>query len=346
MALPHAVTLAARDQCTLGDFLYSQQCVDARYHPLPFPGVALGGACVNDLECGADAYCGILTCPGVCVTKKALGAFAARATECASDYRAQQHCATPPGTGIFCDSSSLTNTCAPGRECIGDTCVRLEVFEQGEACSAGSRCRSGACRFGTCRPLAQEGQACGDCLEGLGCFGGVCEVTGLCNLCSERCADNRCLPYLPIGGVCSFSIECGPSAFCNSRNECAARASVGASCSGAAPCDQGLECEYGTNVCVRPVQNRPGGAGCDTDSDCAGYCFSSMPAYCVDFAPVGGRCNLSEYLVCGSGAYCDEANHCRAKLGGGMSCTSGEMCQSGTCSSGTCTFPRGSCIIP
>lgn len=302
------------------------------------------------MQCGADAFCGAITCPGVCVAKKNIGALAARTAECASDHVELQHCAAAPATGIPCDDS---HACAPGRVCTGlgqGVCSRYHIVEQGQACDAGALCRGGGCNLGTCRPLASEGQSCRtiDCQEGLGCFGEVCRALSTCVLCSERCVDGRqCLPYLALNAICRDSIECGPERYCNSQNECAARMSAGESCA-QAPCVVGLSCNQ-SRLCATP-RLAPRGGYCENDSECAsGSCYrGTAPFRCIDTVPLGARCALSENTQCTFGAYCEDASStCRARLGGGMPCTSGTMCQSFSCDAfGACTFPRGDCTVP
>jgi hypothetical protein len=58
---------------------------------------------------------------------------------------------------------------------------------------------------------------------------------------------------------------------------------------------------------------------------------------CADRVAAGGTCTGRDSAECVDGCYCPSSSlHCTAQVAAGAVCTTADMCQSGSCSNGTC----------
>jgi hypothetical protein len=108
-------------------------------------------------------------------------------------------------------------------------------------------------------------------------------------------------------------------------------------------CDYDFNCaapsagEVGCNLGTCAVLLAVGGA-CSFSAECVHSSFCDPLKYvCVDRVADGSACTGSYSDECVDGYYCPSSSmQCTAQVPGGAPCTTGAMCQSGTCSSGTC----------
>jgi hypothetical protein len=112
-------------------------------------------------------------------------------------------------------------------------------------------------------------------------------------------------------------------------------------------CDFDFDCatpstgQVGCNLGVCTVLLAAGGA-CTFAAECVhgAFCDSSK-SVCADRVAAGGTCTGRDSAECVDGYYCPSGSlHCTAQVAAGAACTTAAMCQSGSCSSGTCQ-PNG-----
>ncbi len=95
----------------------------------------------------------------------------------------------------------------------------------------------------------------------------------------------------------------------------------------------GVECSADVCVALADV-----GASCRYSSDCIRTAYCDSKDRCSGRVPAGEACTGVDSDECAIGHYCPAASprQCTAQVGTGASCSSGEMCKSGTCTDGTC----------
>lgn len=95
----------------------------------------------------------------------------------------------------------------------------------------------------------------------------------------------------------------------------------------------GIKCASDKCVALADV-----GASCNYASDCVRTAYCDSKDRCAARVVAGGTCTGVDSDECAIGYYCPAASprQCTAQLGTGASCSSGEMCKSGTCTDGTC----------
>jgi hypothetical protein len=108
----------------------------------------------------------------------------------------------------------------------------------GSPCMTDFQCAAGACGgrntlgCGTCRVLAKEGEACGECERDLRCVAGTCKRLGVLGVdcdatrpCSVafRCSGGKCAQYAGAGESCTAPSDCetGRSFYCSLDAGCA-----------------------------------------------------------------------------------------------------------------------------
>lgn len=291
--------------------------------------VCAAGACT--LSCGS----GLVDCNGVC-------------TDTASSRDNCGACGVTCGADELCTANGCELFCASGLEDCNGTCRdtssdRNHCGGCGVTCGAEEVCTSGACALsctgfastecnGVCTSIATDPANCGACgtVCGTGevCSSGVCTGTAGCSAPNQLC-----------GGVCtSVANDPGNCGTCgttcaggtNAVPVCGA-GSCGAICQAAyADCDQDLGatgsngCEVNTNTAI---------------TDC-GACGNacSLPANAAASC-VGGTCGLGACSPGFDNCDNDPATGCEAELAldvmncgaCGVTCTSSQMCSSGTC---------------
>jgi hypothetical protein len=278
----------------------AQGCIDATVGtletpefetPVPTPGAAWNFACIDALD--------TLACPEVAGhetttedgVKRLLGAV--------------YDCIIEPYTGCIDNDD-----CWPGSACTGN----------------GAECGQCVAREGTCESIfdCELGQTCdaGECITPRQ-LGDLCETALDCE--NRRCADNECVPVVPIGEACVEHSDCGTFAWCD-EGWCAKPKAEGGRCSE----DSYTSCQL-DSVCV--------GGECQaadyTDVPLGGVCLGSSAC------AAGGRCN-SEHSCeaggneCNGDRHCAEGEYCNGVclplLDTGESCSDDRACKGQRCS--------------
>jgi hypothetical protein len=235
-----------------------------------------GGACTNELTCGAGRACTSAPETRTCGDAGGVGAACSEGTcgdglTCTSDGM----CATLPGVGAAC----LEHRCADGLTCDDGTVTCVALPGIGETCAAGDRfCAVGlGCRQSdnTCQAGGGIGEDCllnppdYVCGDGLGCF-------------FNMDGTSTCEPLADVGGVCSTFRNCVTSTYCDLASlMCLPRLGAGTACTQGDECGAGLDC--------RPVGGR---FVCAATPAAGEPCFESCPAESVCQGP-GGECGAA-----------------------------------------------------
>ncbi|MGZ3417898.1 MAG: hypothetical protein ACXVEE_08545 [Polyangiales bacterium] len=259
-------------------------------------------------------------------------------------------CDTKCGACQRCDGPGNGGVCAPviGAPLVGtehDTCTGTKACDtsgackskNGQACSAGTDCASGACVDGFCCNAACN-QACevcnvtpGTCTAAPKGAGGrtSCGV-GSCNGTSHVCSTS-----------CATDADCSASGFCNAGT-CVAVSAQGTACTrdrqcASGSCHDGFCCSSG---CSGPCETCAKAKGASADGTCTPLPAATKPAACGGYACSGtsGACAIgcTDDAGCTSGYYCDGA-FCQKARAQGDGCTRTGQCGTGlTCADGVC----------
>jgi Tol biopolymer transport system component len=258
-------------------------------------------------------------------------------------------CAHAPLSGP-CDDS---NPCTTNDMCQNGVCTgTAAICGDGNACNGIESCDplTGQCRPGI-PPNCDDNNPCTDdsCDPSLGCLhvpisatcsdnnpcttGDTC-VNGVCTGTPVQCSDNNACNGLetcnPINGTCMF----GPPPNCDDGNFCTTDS-----------CDPALGCVHVNNTSACDDNNL-----CTSGDTCQGGQCIGTPRNCSD----GNFCNGAEQCdpqtggcLPGTPPNCDDGNPCTDELcdavngclhvfntapcNDGNACTTGDACQSGTC---------------
>jgi len=207
-------------------------------------------ACLAEVksEVAAGTFCGSLSSPSVCnsvfstpVGNKQPGETCQADSDCAPSSDGQVACA-----GLYVDTGWIykCQVRMPGK--AGDACVGTQngtVFQSVSTTPA--------------TDIPPRGYVC-NVADGLQCKSGTCVVLA------------------EVGGSCTYSSDCVPTAFCDTTSKCAAAVAAGGACTGndSAECVAGYYCPTtGTKQCTAQLAN---GAPCTDDSMCqSGNCSST-----------------------------------------------------------------------
>lgn len=275
-------------------------------------GDCLGGSCRDgfccDSKCGACRRCDGPGAGGVCAP------FAGASTGTEHDVCTGVHACDPTGS---CKSKN------------------------GQACSAGTDCLSGACVDGFCcnTPCNQACEVCnatpGTCTPAAkGSAGRAGCGTGTCNGTLRTCST-----------ACATDADCSATGYCNAGT-CVATFGTGTACardrqctSGA--CTDGFCCtSAGGGACNGPCETCAKSKGATANGICTSLPASATPIACGGYACSGtsGACASACATdgECASGYYCD-GTFCQKGRTQGNVCTKSAQCASGlTCSDGVC----------
>ncbi|HVV53637.1 MAG TPA: hypothetical protein VHO06_28535 [Polyangia bacterium] len=239
---------------------------------------------------------------------------------------------------------SCTNACATGSTCLsglccasgfvncGGTCVNLTASPNcgacGTSCSATQTCTNKTC-------LANNGQACtsglqcasGACVDGVCCGSASCGTCMACSNARTGQASGSCAPILTGGADtrCTKAPPCGLDGTCNGAGAC--RNTVSGTNCGAASCTTGTAqpastCN-GSGTCVTPAPKACTPFICGTTA-CTTTCTSN--AGCA----TGNQCSGGACVACP----------------GGVCCASGQVNCSGVCVTTTSDVNNcGGCAI-
>ena len=253
-----------------------------------------------------------------------------------------------PANGTCSNPNKANGTsCSDGNACtLGDTCqTGACVAGTPQNCSDSNTCTSDLCDTGTgacSNPNVTNGTGCNDanqCTQSDTCQAGVCtganpvvctpfsqcHVAGVCNTVTGICSN----PPAPNGTGCSDSNACTQTDTCQNG---ACTGSNPVVCTPSDQCHVAGTCNAGTGVCSNP--NAANGTGCNDTNACTqtdtcqtGICTGSNPVVCTpsDQCHVAGTCDT------GTGV-CSNPN-----APDGTGCDDGNFCNFGeTCTAGTC----------
>ncbi len=269
--------------------------------------------------------------------------------------------------------AGTVNSCDDSNVCTIDLCDAKTGFcfhaniavdcEDGNACTTGDLCKSGACQPGTAKI----------CNDGNGCTQDSCDpataiclttpVTGTCedgNPCTlgDSCSSGTCAPG--VAKVCNDSNVCTDDA-CDPNVGCVATNNT-------ASCAPGNACQLGT--CSGGACQTTGLVGCDDGNPCTqDTCAPSVG--CV-FSPIADNTTCGSATACAAAATCqtgvcqkgaatdcsdgktcttdgcDPVNGCfwtanTNPCDDGNACTAGDVCKNGACKSGAVIDPKVAC---
>lgn len=219
--------------------------------------IATGGACDDDLQCRAGAWCDVTaTCPGTCQPRVA--------------------------SGMACATNAA---CGPGLDCAADTCQALG--QAGASCGSGRpecawglQCDTAAGTPGVCQPLTFTAAAGASCRPA----GGVlCQPGLVCALIANDPATYQCEAPVAASAPCHRAIPsaCPAGTVCvvasGTVGACQPQGQAGQPCltgSGVLfGCAAGTTCDFDTDTCVTLVDN---GAACVVDAQCANACAGGV----------------------------------------------------------------------
>jgi hypothetical protein len=281
---------------------------------------AYGNTCAGDADCYGgscrDGFCCDTKC-GACQRCDGPGNGGVCAPVVGAAFAGTEH-----------DTCTGTNACDPTGAC---------KKKNGQACTAGTDCASGACVDGFCCNAACN-QACevcnvtpGTCTAAPKGAGGrtSCGV-GSCNGTSHVCSN-----------ACSTDADCSASGFCNAGT-CIAVSAQGTACTrdrqcASGTCTDGFCCSSG---CSGPCETCAAAKGASANGTCTPLAATTKPVACGGYACSGtsGACATSctDDAGCSSGYYCDGA-FCQKARAQGDGCTRTGQCASGlTCADGVC----------
>ncbi|MBM4343127.1 MAG: hypothetical protein FJ100_07085 [Deltaproteobacteria bacterium] len=257
-------------------------------------------------------------------------------------------CAVNPATVKTCPS--VDNTACLANLCLPKTgnCAMTAVNEaaaceaDGNPCTVGDVCSSGACKAGpnNC-PCAQDSDC--DAQED----GNLCNGTLYCHKATSNCVlnPNSVVQCSTVADTTCAANQCDPKngkCAMAPRNQGLACDADGNACTQGDVCDKGV-CVVGVNTC-----------GCQATSDCNKYedgnpCNGTL--YCDKAAlPYQCKVNPATVKVCGAGVpkacqvwQCNpKTNACEYFAGvngtpceDGVACTVGDVCAAGSCTAGS-----------
>lgn len=268
------------------------------------------------------------------------------------DGLAARECVTSLGCEIFNSGPSRTGACEH---------VFNGTVASGDACSSHSECAGddvrcvpgdgGVCP-GTCGAAIAIGDPCrnnDECTTVGGTLNSVCTYSEA--LSTSICADTATV-VAALGEPCSTTVVgttqtryvCAAGLFCDSHLDgpavCAAIAASGGACTDTSGCPDGEWCTDGTCSAPPTIPSTVGEA-CGTTE--VPFCNPFTNVYCstetslcvaTGDGSLGTTCFTEGFsLPCNPGLYCDGTNTCADRKADGMSCSSGEECESNNCAS-------------
>jgi len=281
---------------------------------------AYGNACAGDVDCNGgscrDGFCCDTKC-GTCQRCDGPGNGGICATFAGATFGGTEH-----------DTCTGTKACDPLGAC---------KLKNGQTCSAGSECASGACVDGYCC-----GSACNKACE-------VCNVTpGTCTPSPKGSGGRTSCGVGSCDGVqrvcsttCTTDADCSASGFC-SAGTCVATSAQGAACTRDRQCTTG-SCRDGfccNSGCSGACETCAKVKGASADGTCTPLPASTKPAACGGYACTGtsGACAAActTDAGCATGFYCD-GSFCQKTRAQGDGCARTGQCTSGlTCADGVC----------
>lgn len=269
-----------------------------------------------------------------------LSALIVPAADCRSVYVGQVPVGSACGYGQCVPSAFCSSEV--DAKCPGTCKARVEA---GGTATSPAECVYGLVVIsGTCSQPPQEGSSCstpgpfGSCAPGLTCS-----------------ADTKtCVKPKIAGDTCSTSAPCDIFYTCVS-GKCTAPGDVGASCGQATAAGLGCKIELHCNnsgtsggTCAQRLGegNTCIGSECNFDLRCSKASATATDKTCHKPTPLNGPCTTATASDCATGLYCSSSSQtCVNQLAEGTTCTSSDVCNFGTCTSGKCVSYLSSICI-
>ena len=267
-------------------------------------------ACSTDGFCDGNGACRLYTAGTSCAPPS-----------CGAGKSSQTSGRTCDGRGV-CQAPTMLS-CAPYL-CNGTTACNAACTSDGD-CLSGNICDPATNKCGNKQRLGQPCSSTNDCLTGNTCVDGVCcnaAACGTCQACNVAGNAGNC-SNVPLGttephGLCAANPPCGNTGSCNGAGACQ-QASTTVSC-GTPSC---------TGATYTPISHCNGSGGC----------AAPTAVSCGAFVCGGGVCKTT----CTGDADCVPPTTCQggncALKANGATCSLGNQCISGFCTSGVCWAP-------
>ncbi len=263
-------TLPADEGCTSDSECDSGEACSCLGDCVPAGGLA----CVEDKNCGSEAYCDV--CSGHCESLKSSCESCTEDHECAGVGSA---CLDLLSGERVCGTACLSAAaCPPGYSCVG--VVNVSVNQ--------------------CVPTSGTCASVGECQVDADCpFPMICNAVVL--LCADGCADDQaCSEGLVCeGGHCVAGCD-DASSPCPANQICeAGHCTIPGGCVGSTDCEaEETYCDLETHMCV---------SGCQADYDCKNSAMTCEEGACVPKACTGNwQCAFGQFCNPGTGV-CEDA---------------------------------------
>ena len=218
-------------------------------------------------------------------------------------------------------------------ECVQVAQADGTACDDGNLCTVGDACRSGACSPGSAKDCAAAGSACtigycdvetGSCATRPAPNGASCDDGDACTV-GDKCSDGVCTTGGPKD--CSAFDSACTVGVCGDDGECTA-----------SPFEDGTACDDG-DACTS-------GDACER-----GFCFGGPPKDCsgLTSACVVGVCDRADgectTAPAANGKSCDDGNLCTVgdQCVGGVCQGAPKSCSTNPCIAGTCNPDDGQC---
>ncbi len=342
------------DACSVGDACSGGACKAGAAKVCADSDTCTNDAC--DPASGNCVFKPITGCGGNC----AKAGDCSDSNVCTDDACVSGKCAFPANTASCSDNNACTlgdacsgGACKPGaakgcndgNPCTNDSCdpqsgacvqtPNTAVCDDGNACTAGDVCGSGACKAGKAT----------DCSDGNPC------TTDSCNPVSGACQTSANTAACSDGNACTLNDSCAGSV---------CKAGSAKSCDDANPCTND-SCDPLSGACAKVANSAPcsDGNACTQGDVCAATVCNAGPAkVCNDSNPctsdgcdaASGNCTaVANTAACEDGSKCTSSDKCSGgscQPGTAKVCDDGDSCTSDSCNPGdaSCVFaPKIGC---
>lgn len=230
----------------------------------------------------------------------------------------------PHPEGTSCDDGE---PCSLGDRCLSGACVGGPMV----ACDDGSPCTLDTCAGGVCAYLPADGHSCDDgnlCTSGELCSGGICgSPTSSC-----ECSENADCAAFDDGNQCTGEVSC-------IAGKCRVAPATIPDCGAAAGACQIAACDPAEG-CV--TQTAPDGSGCDDGDVC------TVGGSCVDGACTAGTALDCGAPLCGSGTCGEQGCETTVAEDGACACEADADCAAfddGKACTGAIVCVAGACVV-
>jgi len=301
--------------------------------------------CEDGKICTTGDYCGDGTC------------HAGKISTCDDGNSCtDQVCDTKTGNcnttfnALNCDDG---NSCSKNDACSGGVCKAGTTVDcnDNDACTVDSCDGGNGCKHSVSKGVCDDGDACsyGETCSTGACTGGTnlnCDDQNACT--ADSCDKTNGCVHTAQNGACSDANECTVNDSCTG-GACVGQAAPPCTSDGNLctddTCDPTLGCIYSNNAL--PCTD---GSVCTTGDSCAaGKCVSGSPMNCASDGnpcttescnPVSGCESINNSVACNDGDACTEGDKCsggKCQAGAPKNCsTFSGVCGDGLCSNGAC----------